>query len=81
MVGPYGDWVKYALEEAALLAAELDGVRLLGSCRHELLRRVPDALADVFRVGSTAPGALPARPFSAHAMRLLLMQGSTEAGP
>ena len=56
MVGPYGDWVKYSLEERALLVTELDGVRLLGSCRHELLRRVPDALADVFRVGSTAPG-------------------------
>jgi len=25
--------------------------------RHELLRRVPDCLADVFRIGSTAPGA------------------------
>ena len=36
---------------------ECDGVRLLSAGAHELLRRVPDALADVFRVGSTAPGA------------------------
>ena len=31
-------------------------VRLLSQSRHELLRRVPDGLADVFRIGSTAPG-------------------------
>ena len=31
-------------------------VRLLSQNRHELLRRVPDGLADVFRIGSTAPG-------------------------
>ena len=31
-------------------------VRLLTQSRHELLRRVPDGLADVFRIGSTAPG-------------------------
>lgn len=57
MVGPFGDWVKYSLEEGTHLVTECDGVRLLSAGRHELLRRVPDALADVFRVGSTAPGA------------------------
>ena len=56
MVGPFGDWVKYSLEEGTHLVTECDGVRLLSAGCHELLRRVPDALADVFRVGSTAPG-------------------------
>lgn len=31
-------------------------VRLISDTTHELLRRVPDCLADVYRVGSTAPG-------------------------
>ena len=57
MVGPFGDWVKYSLEAGTHLVTECDGVRLLSAGAHELLRRVPDALADVFRVGSTAPGA------------------------
>ncbi|KAK9907253.1 hypothetical protein WJX75_000093 [Coccomyxa subellipsoidea] len=58
LVGPYGDWVKYSLEEPAVLVTECDGVRLISDTTHELLRRVPDCLADVYRVGSTAPGAL-----------------------
>lgn len=37
-------------------------VRLLSQNKHELLRRVPDGLADVFRIGSTAPGQAPAPP-------------------
>lgn len=56
-MGPYGDWVKYSLEEPAVLVTECDGVRLISDTTHELLRRVPDCLADVYRVGSTAPGA------------------------
>ncbi len=58
MVGPYGDWVKYTVEEPALLAPELDGVRVLTASTHELLRRIPDPLADVYRIGSTTPGRL-----------------------
>ncbi len=57
MVGPYGDWVKHAVEPGAALVPEVDGVRVVAAGRHELLRRVPDCLADVFRIGSTAPGA------------------------
>ena len=56
MVGPYGDWVQYDLEGAVHLAPEVDGVRILTADRHELLRRVPDALQDVFSTGSTSPG-------------------------
>jgi len=37
-------------------------VRLLSQNKHELLRRVPDGLADVFRIGSTAPGQHPPLP-------------------
>ncbi|KAK9823042.1 hypothetical protein WJX81_002597 [Elliptochloris bilobata] len=58
MVGPYGDWVKHTVELGAALVPECDGVRMVTATRHDLLRRVPDCLADVFRIGSTAPGAL-----------------------
>ena len=56
MVGPFGDWVKYDLEGPAVLLSECDGARLITRERNELLRRVPDVLADVFGIGSTAPG-------------------------
>lgn len=35
---------------------QVDGIRLVSNSASELLRGVPDALADVYRVGSTAPG-------------------------
>ena len=62
MVGPYGDWVKRAVEPGAALVPECDGVRVVAGQRHDLLRRVPDCLTDVFRIGSTAPGAPARRP-------------------
>lgn len=62
MVGPYGDWVKHAVEPGAALVPECDGVRVVAGQRHDLLRRVPDCLTDVFRIGSTAPGAHAWRP-------------------
>lgn len=58
MVGPYGDWIKHDLEERTVLVSECDGVRLLSAEKHELLSRVPDSLVDVFKIGSTAPGAV-----------------------
>lgn len=58
MVGPYGDWVKYNIEQRTILVSECDGVRLLSAEQHELLSRVPDSQVDVFRIGSTAPGQL-----------------------
>lgn len=56
MVGPFGDWVKYNIEEHTVLVSECDGVRLISAQQHELLSRVPDSQVDVFRIGSTAPG-------------------------
>ena len=56
MVGPYGDWVKYNIEEPTVLVSECDGVKLISAQQHELLSRVPDSQVDVFRIGSTAPG-------------------------
>lgn len=33
MVGPYGDWVKYSLEEPVQLVTECDGVFFLLLCK------------------------------------------------
>ncbi|PRW05770.1 Vacuolar sorting-associated 16 [Chlorella sorokiniana] len=43
---------------AAAFATEVDGVRVLSSDRHLLLRRVPPAAASCLEIGSTSPGAL-----------------------
>lgn len=59
MVGPLGEWVRYTVESPCVLAPECDGIRIISQSTHELLRRVPDPLADVFRPGSTAPGRHP----------------------
>lgn len=58
VVGPYGDWVRYALDECdVVVVPELDSCRLVSTTTHELLRRVPDCLVQVYRPGSTAPAA------------------------
>jgi Vps16, N-terminal region len=61
MVGPLGDTVEFPVSPPVVLVPERDGVRILGDEAHELLRRVPAPLADVFRVGSTTPGERPVR--------------------
>jgi len=57
MVGPFGDWVKYDAAGVAALSTEPDGLRILSSSKSDLLRRVPDELADALRPGSAAPSA------------------------
>lgn len=56
VVGPAGDSLSYPAAREALLVPEVDAVRVVSDSTSELLRGVPDALADVHRVGSTAPG-------------------------
>eukprot|EP00850_Spirogloea_muscicola_P020034 SM000206S06243 [mRNA] locus=s206:68260:73829:+ [translate_table: standard] len=59
MVGPSGDSVTFVQDEPGLaLVPEVDGVRLLTSSAMEFLHRVPDSTVSIFRIGSTAPGAL-----------------------
>eukprot|EP00897_Mesotaenium_endlicherianum_P008023 jgi/Mesen1/7249/ME000373S06324 len=59
MVGPYGDSLSYSYDDTWLaLVPECDGLRILTSTRMEFLHRVPDSTVEIFRFGSTAPGAL-----------------------
>ncbi|KAJ3016348.1 hypothetical protein HKX48_004067 [Thoreauomyces humboldtii] len=47
MVGPFGDWIKYSFEGIVQLVPEVDGVRIITT-----------ATEAVFKIGSTAPGAV-----------------------
>jgi hypothetical protein len=58
MVGPYGDWVKYSYDEPLWLQAEADGVRVISKRLCEFLHRVPDAIVDIFKIGSCTAGAM-----------------------
>mmetsp|Transcript_15272 Transcript_15272/g.46155 ORF Transcript_15272/g.46155 Transcript_15272/m.46155 type:complete len:862 (+) Transcript_15272:225-2810(+) len=58
MVGPLGDTVPLLLPPPRLVVPEVDGARLLTRDTCQLLRRVPAPLAQIFSVGSTAPGAV-----------------------
>ena len=57
LVGPYGDYVSWHVSHERLaMVSELDGVRLVSSSRHEMLRKVPDCLVQV-RAGGWGSGA------------------------
>ncbi|KAJ3129946.1 hypothetical protein HK098_007212 [Nowakowskiella sp. JEL0407] len=58
MVGPFGDWIKYSYEGVVQLVPEVDGVRIVTNEKCEFLQRVPDSCEKVFKIGSTAPGAI-----------------------
>ncbi|WIA22377.1 hypothetical protein OEZ85_004684 [Tetradesmus obliquus] len=57
LVGPYGDWLKRPCQGAVALVTEVDGLRMVSSSTCSLLRRVPDALVQVYKPGSTSPAA------------------------
>ncbi|KAG0040394.1 hypothetical protein BGZ82_003119 [Podila clonocystis] len=58
MVGPFGDWIKYSYDEAIFMIPEVDGVRIISSEKCEFLQKVPAVTEDIFKIGSTAPGAM-----------------------
>jgi len=57
MIGPNGDWMKYSYENQVFLSSEVDGVRVMTSECHDIIRRVPIALVNVYSIGSTNPAA------------------------
>ncbi|KAI8609043.1 Vps16, N-terminal region-domain-containing protein [Chytriomyces sp. MP71] len=58
VVGPFGDCIRYAFDGIVTLISELDGLRILTNDRCQFLQKVPAATEDVFKIGSTAPGAI-----------------------
>jgi len=58
LVGPKKDWIKFSYDSAVALVPEMDGVRIVGSTKHEFLQKVPTVVEDVFKIGSMSPGAM-----------------------
>ncbi|KAI8822509.1 Vps16, N-terminal region-domain-containing protein [Fimicolochytrium jonesii] len=58
MVGPFGDWIKYTYDGVVHLVTEIDGLRIISNDKCEFLQRVPSATESIFKIGSTAPGAI-----------------------
>ncbi|KAL7503518.1 hypothetical protein ACHAXN_001505 [Cyclotella atomus] len=61
MVGPYGDWLRFAYnddEGEIYLVPEIDCCRVVTSSSVEILQRVPPGTADLLRIGSIEAGAL-----------------------
>ncbi|KAJ3045631.1 hypothetical protein HK097_001142, partial [Rhizophlyctis rosea] len=58
MVGPFGDWIKYTYDGVVQMVPEVDGVRIISSDKCEFLQRVPTVTEDVYKIGSTKPGAI-----------------------
>ncbi|KAJ3089792.1 hypothetical protein HK102_005491 [Quaeritorhiza haematococci] len=58
MVGPFANWIKILYEGVVHLVPEVDGVRIISNEKCEFLQRVPVATESIFKIGSTAPGAI-----------------------
>ncbi|XP_054707259.1 vacuolar protein sorting-associated protein 16 homolog [Uloborus diversus] len=58
VIGPERDYMNDIFYSPIHLVPEIDGVRIIGNSTHELLQKVPDAVIDVFKIGSLSPSAL-----------------------
>lgn len=47
LVGSYGDWLTFSTSEPVVLTSEIDGIRIISTSKHHLMRRVPMAMVDV----------------------------------
>ncbi|KAF8764583.1 Vacuolar protein sorting-associated protein like [Argiope bruennichi] len=58
VIGPEKDFMNDIFYTPVHLVPEIDGVRIISNTSHELLQKVPEAVADVFRIGSLSPSAI-----------------------
>lgn len=58
MIGPGGAAAKYFYDNPVHVVPDLDGVRLITNESCEFLHKVPDALEEVFRIGSDTPAGV-----------------------
>ncbi|GFT27348.1 vacuolar protein sorting-associated protein 16 homolog [Nephila pilipes] len=58
VIGPEKDFMNDIFYTPVHLVPEIDGVRIIGNTSHELLQKVPEAVTDVFRIGSLSPSAI-----------------------
>ena len=57
-VGSDAECSVHYTDSSVFVSHEIDGARIVSAKTHELIRRVPQAMVDVFRVGSSQSGAL-----------------------
>ena len=58
VLSPTKDNFTLALDSAATVVPEVDGIRIVTNASHEFLEKVPLANQEIFRIGSMAPGAI-----------------------
>ena len=58
VVGPSGDYLRFAYEGIVSLCSEIASVRIVSHDKYEILQKLATANEDVFKLGSTAPGAI-----------------------
>ncbi|KAK4944573.1 Vacuolar protein sorting-associated protein 16 [Elasticomyces elasticus] len=58
MLGPEGAAVKYYYDDQVHVVPDIDGVRLITNDACEFLRKVPDPLEEVFKLGSTSAASI-----------------------
>ena len=57
-VGDDKTFFNFIVDRPAFLVQEVDGLRIITNTTHELLQQVPGVVAEIFQIGSIAPGSL-----------------------
>ncbi|ODQ65066.1 vacuolar protein sorting-associated protein 16 [Nadsonia fulvescens var. elongata DSM 6958] len=58
LVGFNSETLTMYYDSSVILFPELDGLRIFSSERHEFFAKVPSVVVDIFKIGSTTPGAI-----------------------
>lgn len=58
IIGAYGGTLRYYFDDPIHLLPDVDGIRVLRGQKLEYIRRVPDSLVEIFKIGSTSPPAI-----------------------
>ncbi|XP_065839193.1 vacuolar protein sorting-associated protein 16 homolog [Oscarella lobularis] len=58
MIGPNRDYINFTVDGEASLVAEPDGLRVISNFNHDFIQRIPEAVENVFLIGSSEPGAV-----------------------
>lgn len=57
VIGVKEESIKYIYDESVFLVQEVDCVRAITFQSMEIIQKVPQAVRDIFRINSTAPGS------------------------
>lgn len=57
VVGRAAETIVYNYDGPVHLVTEIDGVRVLSSCSHEMVQKVPNVVQRIFRINSTDPAS------------------------